>query len=351
MWLGGDDNDASEAGQLEGNVHAHAPDYSQLPAGSSSSSSSGAGGPRSGFKWRGGLERMTTGIWLWSRPFIRPLPGGAPGERVAVFLMDTQGLFDSETGQMLTTSIFGLSTLISSYVVYNVSRQIQEDHLQHLALFTEYGRRVAEQQQARAAKEAAASSGAGKAKAAAAASSSAAADGDDDAASTPGDDAAGDAAADGDGGVFATDAVAALRRLGASVASRAASSLAGGHASGGAGAASSGASSVGHSSGDAQQQQPLPPFQRLEFLIRDAVVRTRNLDDAGAVEKEMADHLAVVLSKAHNKDLKSVRDHIRACFADVSAFALPHPGYAVAENEQYVGAIGEIRDVFRKLVA
>lgn len=286
-WLYGSSDDEP----LEGNVLTSAPDYSRVND-----------SKRSGFKWRGGHERMTTGIWLWSRPFLRRLPGSS--ERVAVLLMDTQGLFDSETGQMLTTSIFGLSTLISSVQVYNVTRQIQEDQLQHLALFTEYGRRVLEQQQARAAKE--------------------------DAAAPPppaaprggGDGAAGeqgsideDEDGEGDGGVGATDAVAALRSLGAT---------------------SSGA------------QQRSPPFQRLEFLIRDAVIRS--LRDPLGVEAEMQEHLERVLAKDFNKDLKSVRDHIRACFADLSAYALPHPGYAVAENDQYSGRISEIRDEFRKLL-
>lgn len=97
----------------------------------------------SGFGWRGGAERTTTGIWMWSRPFIRKLP--RTEEHVAVILMDTQGMFDGETTQMLTTTIFGLSTLISSFVVYNLSGLIGEDHLQHLALFSEYGRRAQEE--------------------------------------------------------------------------------------------------------------------------------------------------------------------------------------------------------------
>lgn len=84
------------------------------------------------------------GIWLWSEPFLRELPStsGASqrGETVAVLLMDTQGMFDSETSQMLTASIFGLSTLFSSMLVYNVSSQVREDHLQLLSLFSEYGR-------------------------------------------------------------------------------------------------------------------------------------------------------------------------------------------------------------------
>ena len=90
-----------------------------------------------GFGWRSGKDRCTTGIWMWNQVFPRTLPNG---EVVSVLLVDTQGMFDSTLGQMLTASIFGLSTLISSYQVYNVDKRIQEDNLQHLALFAEYGR-------------------------------------------------------------------------------------------------------------------------------------------------------------------------------------------------------------------
>ena len=92
-----------------------------------------------GFSWRAGRKRNTTGIWMWEQPFVRK---GENGEDIAVFLIDTQGMFDSETSQMLTASIFGLSTLLSSYQIYNVDKRVQEDNLQHLALFTEYGRYV-----------------------------------------------------------------------------------------------------------------------------------------------------------------------------------------------------------------
>ena len=59
---------------------------------------------------------------------------------MAVILVDTQGMFDNETTMALTASIFGLSTLLSSYQIYNVDKRIQEDNLQQLALFSEYGR-------------------------------------------------------------------------------------------------------------------------------------------------------------------------------------------------------------------
>jgi atlastin len=94
-----------------------------------------------GFHWRGGSERNTTGIWMWSQPhFVR----NDKGETIAVLLVDSQGMFDNETSMELTTSIFGLSTLVSSYQIYNVDKRIQEDNLQQLALFSEYARLAVE---------------------------------------------------------------------------------------------------------------------------------------------------------------------------------------------------------------
>ena len=55
---------------------------------------------------------MTTGIWMWSEPFIKYCPH--IGSEVAILLMDTQGMFDNETTMTLTAQIFGLSTMISS---------------------------------------------------------------------------------------------------------------------------------------------------------------------------------------------------------------------------------------------
>jgi atlastin len=97
------------------------------------------------FAWRGGRERNTTGIWMWSRAFIRKCP--KTGDDMAILLLDTQGMFDSNTAQMLTASIFGLSTLLSSYQIYNVKELIGEDNLQHLALFSEYGRMALAEEQ------------------------------------------------------------------------------------------------------------------------------------------------------------------------------------------------------------
>lgn len=93
--------------------------------------------PLEGFSWRGGSERDTTGILIWSEVFLTDLPNG---EQVAVILMDTQGAFDSESTVRDCATVFALSTMLSSVQIYNLLHNIQEDDLQHLQLFTEYGR-------------------------------------------------------------------------------------------------------------------------------------------------------------------------------------------------------------------
>lgn len=90
-----------------------------------------------GFSWRGGSERDTNGILIWSEPFLLR---DRNGEEIAIILMDTQGAFDSLSTVKDCATIFALSTMISSVQIFNVSQNVQEDDLQHLQLFTEYGK-------------------------------------------------------------------------------------------------------------------------------------------------------------------------------------------------------------------
>uniref|UniRef100_A0AAQ5YGP4 GB1/RHD3-type G domain-containing protein n=1 Tax=Amphiprion ocellaris TaxID=80972 RepID=A0AAQ5YGP4_AMPOC len=98
--------------------------------------------PLTGFTWRGGCERETTGIQAWSEVFVVDKPDGS---KVAVLLVDTQGAFDSQSTIKDCATVFALSTMTSSVQVYNLSQNIQEDDLQHLQLFTEYGRLAMEE--------------------------------------------------------------------------------------------------------------------------------------------------------------------------------------------------------------
>ncbi|KAF2976078.1 hypothetical protein EK904_005964, partial [Melospiza melodia maxima] len=67
--------------------------------------------PLTGFSWRGGSERETTGIQIWSEVFLVDKPDGT---KVAVLLMDTQGTFDSQSTLRDSATVFALSTMISS---------------------------------------------------------------------------------------------------------------------------------------------------------------------------------------------------------------------------------------------
>lgn len=89
------------------------------------------------FSWRDGKERDTVGIWMWSEVFTHEYEDG---RKVAVVLLDTQGIFDNESDLKECISIFAISMLLSSVQCYNVMRQVQEDDLTNLELFTEYAR-------------------------------------------------------------------------------------------------------------------------------------------------------------------------------------------------------------------
>jgi atlastin len=74
---------------------------------------------------------------MWSEIFVVQ---NSKGVEMAVILMDTQGTLDTKSTVKENVTIFGLSAMLSSILVYNLSQNIGEDDLQHLQYFTEYGR-------------------------------------------------------------------------------------------------------------------------------------------------------------------------------------------------------------------
>lgn len=95
-----------------------------------------------GFKWQNGRHPKTLGIWMWSEVFTHDYPNG---DKIAIILMDTQGIFDRHTSIRDCTTIFSLSMMLSSVQCYNVMNNIHEHDLQHLQMFSEYGRLVSTQ--------------------------------------------------------------------------------------------------------------------------------------------------------------------------------------------------------------
>jgi atlastin len=96
--------------------------------------------PLTGFNWQSGTQRDTTGIWMWSEPFLF----NQANEKIACILMDTQGAFDSEQNVHYKDSaaVFALSLLLSSVHIYNLTHNLQEDDMQHLHLFTDYAKQL-----------------------------------------------------------------------------------------------------------------------------------------------------------------------------------------------------------------
>jgi len=92
-----------------------------------------------GFIWRHGRERCTTGIWIWSEPFTFT---NAQGQRVGVLLMDTQGAWDSRMTAAQSGSIFGISALLSSKLIYNMPMHITEAHFDNLDYITTFTQSV-----------------------------------------------------------------------------------------------------------------------------------------------------------------------------------------------------------------
>ena len=84
------------------------------------------------FVYSNSARPVTAGIWLWSEPFVIK---NSEGREVAVYLMDSQGWHDSKSPLADNALLFGLSTLLSSVMIYNLDKKIDETNLQYLQSF------------------------------------------------------------------------------------------------------------------------------------------------------------------------------------------------------------------------
>lgn len=96
--------------------------------------------PLTGFTWKSGKDRDTFGIIVWSDVFTHV--NQRTGEKIAIVLMDSQGLFDTQTTVEENSKIFSLSALMSSIQIFNLQGVVQEDQLQYLQLIIGYSKWV-----------------------------------------------------------------------------------------------------------------------------------------------------------------------------------------------------------------
>ncbi|KAG5673110.1 hypothetical protein PVAND_003184 [Polypedilum vanderplanki] len=93
--------------------------------------------PLTGFSWKSSTKRETTGILFWSDVFLYDSP---MGERIAIYLMDTQGLFDHLSTPTDNIRIFSLNALMSSVQIMNIFNVIQESDIEYMQYATEVAR-------------------------------------------------------------------------------------------------------------------------------------------------------------------------------------------------------------------
>ena len=77
------------------------------------------------FEWKRGVKSFTLGIHILKEPIVL----SHNGKKVALFLADTQGIFDHRTSQRNQTFLGTFSFLISSFIIFNVQNRIETTHL------------------------------------------------------------------------------------------------------------------------------------------------------------------------------------------------------------------------------
>jgi atlastin len=89
----------------------------------------------SGFKSRGGDEKVTIGIWIWSEPLIVR----QNGEEIAILLVDAQGNLDNSDKRSQSSVFFAISSMISDVFIYNIFHEISDDlHTQFVEMFLDF---------------------------------------------------------------------------------------------------------------------------------------------------------------------------------------------------------------------
>ncbi|XP_073478428.1 RING finger protein 112-like isoform X1 [Aquarana catesbeiana] len=87
--------------------------------------------PLNGFPWRFGTDIVTEGIWIWGKPFLLE----NNGEKMAIFLLDTEGTEDKAYHEMASMKLHVLTMMISSHLVYNVKGNLKETDINYLEIY------------------------------------------------------------------------------------------------------------------------------------------------------------------------------------------------------------------------
>ncbi|XP_019643168.1 PREDICTED: uncharacterized protein LOC109484356 [Branchiostoma belcheri] len=88
-------------------------------------------GKSSGFGVGPYVRPHTMGIWMWGKPLEMTLPSG---DSVSVIFLDTEGFAANNISENYDAKIFAVSTLLSSYLIYNSVKIIDQADIDYLEL-------------------------------------------------------------------------------------------------------------------------------------------------------------------------------------------------------------------------
>jgi hypothetical protein len=92
-----------------------------------------------GFAVGSSVDPCTKGLWIWNRPLRRLLPSG---KIMNLLVVDTQGVGSSESNMEQDLTLFALSALLSSYLIYNSFGHIDEASIANLSLVAELAKLI-----------------------------------------------------------------------------------------------------------------------------------------------------------------------------------------------------------------
>ena len=95
-----------------------------------------------GFSVSPGTTPNTKGILLWDKPFIIH---GKDGREMCLLIMDTQGLWDYDTPNEFNVCIFGLSSILSSFLIFNSQGFLNTEQLKTFSNLSEFSKGIASQ--------------------------------------------------------------------------------------------------------------------------------------------------------------------------------------------------------------
>ena len=89
-------------------------------------------GKSTGFGIGPSVQPKTMGIWMWGKPMVYTSP--RTGQRVNIIFIDTEGFAANNITENHDAKVFAVSTLLSSHLLYNSVKIVDQSDIDYLEL-------------------------------------------------------------------------------------------------------------------------------------------------------------------------------------------------------------------------